>query len=47
MFWFPSRRKLVTVLSRITPEALADLRLEEGATAWAVVKAHALSGDCR
>lgn len=30
------------VLSRITPEALADLRLEEGATAWAVVKAHAL-----
>jgi molybdate transport system ATP-binding protein len=30
------------ILSRITPEALADLRLEEGATAWAVVKAHAL-----
>ena len=30
------------ILSRITPEALADLQLEEGATAWAVVKAHAL-----
>lgn len=30
------------ILSRITPDALADLRLEEGATAWAVVKAHAL-----
>jgi molybdate transport system ATP-binding protein len=30
------------ILSRITPEALLDLRLEEGATAWAVVKAHAL-----
>ena len=30
------------LLSRITPEALADLRLEDGATAWAVVKAHAL-----
>lgn len=30
------------ILSRITPEALDDLRLEEGATAWAVVKAHAL-----
>ncbi len=30
------------LLSRITPEALADLRLETGSTAWAVVKAHAL-----
>jgi molybdate transport system ATP-binding protein len=30
------------ILSRITPEANADLRLEEGGTAWAVVKAHAL-----
>lgn len=30
------------ILSRITPEALADLRLETGAAAWAVVKAHAL-----
>ncbi|MDP3736166.1 MAG: ATP-binding cassette domain-containing protein, partial [Hyphomonadaceae bacterium] len=30
------------VSSRITPEALADLHLEEGATAWAVVKTHAL-----
>ena len=30
------------ISSRITPEALADLRLEVGATAWAVVKAHAL-----
>ena len=30
------------ISSRITPEALADLRLETGATAWAVVKAHAL-----
>ncbi len=30
------------ILSRITPEALADLRLKEGATAWAVVKAHSL-----
>jgi molybdate transport system ATP-binding protein len=30
------------ILSRITPEALADLRLQEGATAWAVVKSHAL-----
>jgi molybdate transport system ATP-binding protein len=30
------------ILSRITPEALSDLRLEEGAAAWAVVKAHAL-----
>lgn len=30
------------ILSRITLEALADLRLEEGATAWAVVKTHSL-----
>lgn len=30
------------LLSRITPEALADLRLAEGVRAWAVVKAHAL-----
>jgi molybdate transport system ATP-binding protein len=30
------------ILSRITPEALAELRLEDGARAWAVVKAHAL-----
>ena len=30
------------ISSRITPEALADLQLEEGATAWAVVKSHAL-----
>jgi molybdate transport system ATP-binding protein len=30
------------ISSRITPEALADLSLEEGATAWAVVKTHAL-----
>ncbi len=30
------------ILSRITPEALADLQLEEGKQAWAVVKAHAL-----
>lgn len=30
------------ILSRITPEALSDLRLEPGAAAWAVVKAHAL-----
>lgn len=30
------------ILSRITPEALADLHLAEGARAWAVVKAHAL-----
>lgn len=30
------------ILSRITPEALADLQLEQGKRAWAVVKAHAL-----
>ncbi|MFT3725231.1 MAG: ATP-binding cassette domain-containing protein [Hyphomonadaceae bacterium] len=30
------------ISSRITPEALAELSLEEGATAWAVVKTHAL-----
>jgi molybdate transport system ATP-binding protein len=30
------------ILSRITPEALAELRLGEGTRAWAVVKAHAL-----
>jgi molybdopterin-binding protein len=30
------------ISSRITPEALVDLSLEEGATAWAVVKTHAL-----
>lgn len=30
------------ILSRITPEALADLQLETGRQAWAVVKAHAL-----
>ena len=30
------------ISSRITPEALAELHLEEGRTAWAVVKTHAL-----
>lgn len=30
------------ILSRITPEALTDLRLEDGGAAWAIVKAHAL-----
>ena len=30
------------ILSRITPEALVDLKLEEGGKAWAIVKAHAL-----
>ncbi len=30
------------ISSRITPEALADLRLQEGAKVWAVVKSHAL-----
>lgn len=30
------------ILSRITPEALVDLQLEQGRQAWAVVKAHAL-----
>ena len=30
------------ILARITPEALTDLRLEAGDTAWAVVKANAL-----
>jgi molybdate transport system ATP-binding protein len=30
------------ISSRITPEALADLRLVEGGAAWAVVKTHAL-----
>ena len=30
------------ISSRITPEALADLHLEEGSIAWAVVKTHAL-----
>jgi molybdate transport system ATP-binding protein len=30
------------ISSRITPEALADLRLQEGVTVWAVVKSHAL-----
>jgi molybdate transport system ATP-binding protein len=30
------------ISSRITPEALADLHLEEGGTAWAVVKTHAI-----
>lgn len=30
------------ISSRITPEALAELHLEEGKTAWAVVKTHAL-----
>jgi molybdate transport system ATP-binding protein len=30
------------ISSRITPEALAELQLEEGRTAWAVVKTHAL-----
>ena len=30
------------IRSRITPEALSDLRLETGATAWAVVKSNAL-----
>ncbi|MBP9235804.1 MAG: ATP-binding cassette domain-containing protein [Hyphomonadaceae bacterium] len=30
------------ISARITPEALADLQLDEGATAWAVVKSHAL-----
>lgn len=30
------------IASRITPQALADLHLEEGRPAWAVVKTHAL-----
>lgn len=30
------------ISSRITPEALAELKLEEGGAAWAVVKSHAL-----
>jgi ABC-type molybdate transport system ATPase subunit len=30
------------ILSRITPEALTELQLEQGKQAWAVVKAHAL-----
>lgn len=30
------------ILSRITPEALVDLGLEEGRMAWAVLKAHAI-----
>jgi len=30
------------ILSRITPQALADLQVEQGKQAWAVVKAHAL-----
>lgn len=30
------------ILSRITPEALAELKFEEGSAAWAIVKAHAL-----
>jgi molybdate transport system ATP-binding protein len=30
------------ISSRITPEALADLRLEEGGKAWAVVKTHSV-----
>jgi molybdate transport system ATP-binding protein len=30
------------ISSRITPEALADLRLEEGGKAWAVVKTHSI-----
>ncbi len=30
------------ILSRITPDALADLGLQEGGQAWAIVKAHAL-----
>jgi molybdate transport system ATP-binding protein len=34
--------KVGYISSRITPEALADLHLEEGRTAWAVVKTHAL-----
>jgi molybdate transport system ATP-binding protein len=34
--------KVGYISSRITPEALADLRLEEGGKAWAVVKTHSL-----
>lgn len=34
--------KVGYVSSRITPEALAELHLEEGAVAWAIVKTHAL-----
>jgi molybdate transport system ATP-binding protein len=34
--------KVGYISARITPEALADLHLEEGAVAWAVVKTHAL-----
>jgi molybdate transport system ATP-binding protein len=34
--------KVGYISSRITPEALAELRLEEGGAAWAVVKTHAL-----
>lgn len=30
------------ILSRITPQALSDLKLEEGGAAWAIVKSHAL-----
>jgi molybdate transport system ATP-binding protein len=34
--------KVGYISSRITPEALADLHLEEGGAAWAVVKTHAV-----
>jgi ABC-type molybdate transport system ATPase subunit len=34
--------KVGYISSRITPEALSDLHLAEGGTAWAVVKTHAL-----
>ncbi len=34
--------KVGYISSRITPEALADLHLEEGGKAWAVVKTHSL-----
>jgi molybdopterin-binding protein len=30
------------ILSRITPDAHAELKFEEGVAAWAIVKAHAL-----
>lgn len=34
--------KVGYISSRITPDALAELHLEEGATAWAIVKTHAV-----
>jgi molybdopterin-binding protein len=34
--------KVGYISARITPEAMADLHLVEGAKAWAVVKTHSL-----